>query len=720
MPFLPVIEAPPAAPVEDVVVTASRSGTTLADMPLHTTVISSEDIAASPARSLDQLLRNVPGVNLTGVPATQSDPTGHQTRMRGLGNAKVLVLVDGVPVHDPFYLTTQWFKVPLARVERVEVLRGGYSSLWGNMAVAGVINVITRQAREDGLEVRLGAGSRGSRSAALSADWRVTESLGVNLSVDQIFTAGYASTPREHAWRFPERDTADARNTNATLTLRYDDSDGWSGFLRAGYHVQDQDISYRFGSNQQRNPDASIGVTREFGRGARWQSAAWAQTVDFDKYNGATCYFQPAGGGARCPNANAVTPVQVNDDVLQYYTQHGLLGYRERGASTVLSLPFGSWLKAVQVGADVRRLSASDDETFYGAPTNRDAPQANVASATHGAGVQRFLGAFLQLQLAPLPAVDVTLAARHDSWRNHDREFVRTRADGTATGGVVPDSSHDAFDPSVAVRWQAAAALALRGAAYRSFRAPGFNNTLRTFGTTTPTIANPDLGPETLKGWEIGADLEAGEFSASGTYFRYAVRDQIATFRVNGHASAPPLVRTICSDGGPNLANCGGAANFYTNDQDSESHGLELSLDWKALPGLQLGADYTRTISRLTRRGAVVTDPLGVQLAGLPRDVAVLRARWSPTYTLGLHAQARYIGSLLYDTTSVPGTVFRQGSNVVVDARATYARERWDVSAGVVNLLDREYSEGSYTVSQPWNRTLSAPRTFNAELRWRF
>ena len=82
--------------LDAVTVAASRSETKVEDMPLHTTVITREQIEASPAQSLDQLLRNVPGLNFTGVPAAQSDPTGHQTKMRGLGNAKVLVLLDGV------------------------------------------------------------------------------------------------------------------------------------------------------------------------------------------------------------------------------------------------------------------------------------------------------------------------------------------------------------------------------------------------------------------------------------------------------------------------------------------------------------------------------------------------------------------------------------------------------------------------------------------------
>ena len=159
-------EAADATALDPVVVTASRSATKVEEMPLHSTVITREELKASPAQSLDQLLRNVPGLNFAGIPAAQSDPTAHQTRMRGLGNAKVLVLLDGVPVHDPFYLTTQWFKLPLSNIERVEIVRGGYSSLWGNMATAGVVNIISRRIRDDAGELTASVIHAKSRNAS--------------------------------------------------------------------------------------------------------------------------------------------------------------------------------------------------------------------------------------------------------------------------------------------------------------------------------------------------------------------------------------------------------------------------------------------------------------------------------------------------------------------------------------------------------------------------
>ena len=137
----------------EITVSASRNESYLADMTTHTTIITIAEIQNSPAQSLDQFLKTIPGFNFSGAPTYLSDPTGTQTKIRGLGNAKVLVLLDGIPILDPFYLTTQWFRVPMSGIERIEIIRGGDSSLWGSMAVGGVVNVITKTPKTNSADI---------------------------------------------------------------------------------------------------------------------------------------------------------------------------------------------------------------------------------------------------------------------------------------------------------------------------------------------------------------------------------------------------------------------------------------------------------------------------------------------------------------------------------------------------------------------------------------
>ncbi len=706
-----------SAELKAVVVSASRSQARVEAMPLNTTIVSQEDIQKSSAQTLDQLLRDVPGLNFTGVPAAQSDPTGHQTKMRGMGNAKVLVLLDGVPIHDPFYLTTQWFKVPLSTIERVEVVRGGNSSLWGNMAVAGVINIVSKRPTDNAGEASFNAGSNGTLSAALSKNIVLSDALSVNLSIDKLNSRGYDTVPADQLWRYPARQPVNTQDTNLQLTTYFKPSGDLKGYVRIGQHVQDQDISYVNGKNLQTDPDISASLTKTLDDKASVTTTAWAQYLEFEKYNGATCYWTSA-----CTSTTKVgdTTASITPNVVPYYTQYGSQRYREQGASAIYTTAMEGLLNSLQLGVDYRHLSASDLEYFYAAPTSL----ANVQkfnSSTLGRAEQTFTGVFAQTKLAPTDALDITLSARFDSWDNTDRLNTRTTAAGVTSGGVQPSSNTTALDPSLAARYAFSDALAVRGAAYKSFRAPGFNNTTRTYGANTPTIANPDLTPENLFGRELGIDYNQGPLSLSATYFQYDINNMIATFKVSSYATAPALVRSICSSGGADLTNCGGSANFYTNDQDGQSSGLELTARWKAGTQWAFDAAYTRTNSTLTRKGSIVTDPVGVQLAGVPQDAASLGVTWKPNAAWQSHLQARYIGSMNIDTTSTAGVEYKQGDITVWDASLLYRLSKSvDVNASVVNVLDTQYSENAYAYNQPWSRTLSMPRTLTLGLKMRF
>lgn len=708
--------------LSSMVVSASRSQTKVEDLPLHATVITQEEIQRSPAQTLDQLLRNVPGMNFTGVPAAQSDPTGHQTKMRGMGNAKVLVLLDGVPIHDAFYLTTQWFKVPLSNIERVEVVRGGASSLWGSMATAGVVNIISKRPQGYGGEFSMSAGEHGTTKVSLAHGMVLSDTLGLNIAIDQFQTDGYQQTPQEHLWRFAGKNPTGDKNSNVQITAFFRPNADLDGYLRIGNHVQDQDISYQLGSNVQKSPDFAAGLTQRFDKTSSITAYGWAQSVNFQKYNGAACYM----AGASCPTSSSVVPANVNRNIYQYYSQFGSQHYRERGGSVTYSKALSGLPVSFQVGADYRRLTAADLEFFFSTPTAVGSLPLN--SITYGSGEQTFIGLFGQASYSPFDALELTLSGRSDRYRMTDRTNSRRTAAGVSTGGNLDDSSTKAFSPNIGARFHVTNELSVRGSGYRSFRAPGFNNITRTYGTgTSTTIANPNLERETLEGWELGADFDNGKFSLGATYFLNNIRNMIATYTVRASAaSIPTQVTTICGAVvGGGFSNCGGATTtsvkYYTNDQDGQAHGLELEGKWRIQDNLTLEATFTHTDTYLTRRGTVVTDPLGVQLAGVPKDVASLGVSWQPDAKWRTYAELRYIGPMYYDTTSINNTYFGQDGATIVNASLGY---KWDKSvemfATANNLFDKEYSESTYSYNQPWSKTLSMPRNVMVGFKVRY
>lgn len=714
--------APPAAnaaTLNTVTVTASLNNTSVEDMPLHTTIITQDDIKKSPAKTLDQLLRTIPGFNFTGIPAAISDPTGQQTKMRGLGNAKVLVLVDGIPVMDPFYLTTQFYKIPMADIDHIEIIRGGTSSLWGSMAVAGMINIVTRRPTDNSGTITVGGGSEGTASVAWSQNFKVSDALELNLAVNQYRTNGYIQTPSQYLWKFPGLKANSARDTNVELSAFFHLTDDLGGFLRVGDHQQDQNIGYSYGKNLQNNPDLALGLDDSFGRAGSLSWRAWAQEVDFSKYNGSTCYYQLAGG---CLNSNSKNEL-VSNDVVEYYTQHSAQDYHEQGTSLTYSKFFGNVLDSVQAGFNYRHLSATDSEWFYATPSSLAVPQ--VLNATgYGQGQQAFGGVFAQAKFSPISALQITLSGRYDYWQNTDQINTLTKAStGVVTGGAIPASSKSAFDPGVGLHYDVTDDWSFRGAAYKAFRAPGFNNITRSYGVGPTTVANPYLGPETMSGWEVGSDYRNDDVSLGATYFSYSIKNMIATYRITSAVGAPQPVLNLCSSSttSPNLTNCGGSANYYTNNQNGQSHGVELNGSWNLSRTLTLGANLTYTKTYLTSEAASITTPLNVQLVGVPRKMGSLNATWRPLDKLTVYGQMFYIGPMYLDETTTRGTNYGQGGNVFYNASMSYALAgSLDLSASVVNAFDRKYSENAYAITQPWLQTLSMPRTFYVSATFKY
>ena len=139
------VGAQPAAlaTLEPVVVTAARSPQPIADLLADVTVISAAEIQRSGAQSLPQLLQRQPGVEVTinGGPGATSG-----VFLRGANAGQTLVLIDGLRIGSVSVGATALEAIPLDQIERIEILRGPASSLYGADAIGGVIQVFTKQA----------------------------------------------------------------------------------------------------------------------------------------------------------------------------------------------------------------------------------------------------------------------------------------------------------------------------------------------------------------------------------------------------------------------------------------------------------------------------------------------------------------------------------------------------------------------------------------------
>ena len=174
--------------LDQIIVTGSRAPISAADIGSAVTIITRQDIDRRQVRYVSELLRAVPGfsVSHTGVVGSQT-----QVRVRGSEANQVLVLIDGVRANDPATGDEfRWEYLATANIERIEIVRGPQSALWGSDAIGGVVHIITKSGRDTpGVGGYLEAGSESTLNAAMNGGFG-GDTWSVVVGVEQLATDG--------------------------------------------------------------------------------------------------------------------------------------------------------------------------------------------------------------------------------------------------------------------------------------------------------------------------------------------------------------------------------------------------------------------------------------------------------------------------------------------------------------------------------------------------
>ncbi len=214
--------------LDQIIVSGSRTPLTINELGSTVSVISRDDIERREARTVSELLRSVPGIAVS-----HSGVTGSQTqvRVRGAEANHVLVMIDGVRANDPATGDEfRWEYLSTGNIERIEIVRGPQSSLWGSDAVSAVVHIITRDGQAgSGLDGFVEGGSFNTANAGLngslgSNNWSLTASL-----------EGHRTDGQNISRTGSEKD--DAELTSATLSARIEASEVVT--VRAGLRAID-------------------------------------------------------------------------------------------------------------------------------------------------------------------------------------------------------------------------------------------------------------------------------------------------------------------------------------------------------------------------------------------------------------------------------------------------------------------------------------------------
>jgi len=687
--------------LNDMVVNATRSGTQLDQMSLNTTILTKEVLESSPDQTIDQVLKNVPGVFLNDVPYYQKDPTGQSINVRGLGYGRTLVLIDGLPANDAFYGTVQWNLVPMSSIESVEFVRGGVSSLWGNYGMGGVININTRTPKNSSQEVSASYGAFGTGNIAASKDLIVSDALQMRFSADYFSSEGFQNyatiSPGSPSNIKNGMGTDAVKNSNVRLQNYFKPTQDTNAFLRMGYSTMaDLSNNYAIAPNLIQMADVAGGSTTNLDTNKKVQVNVYYQATNFYKQT-----------------ANNLTASPKNPYINANYTDP----YSTLGASTQYTHDLKSiGIDQYIVGVDARNISASNltnnlSSTGSGA----------VASVNYAKGQQNFYGLLSQLKSsASAIPLEATLGARVDFWNSQTPTLYNAGANGAnPTYQNIPNQSKTQLSPSLGLLYKATSNWDLRTAAYQAFHAPSMNNTLRSYGNSTSgySIANPNLTPETMTGYELGTDYRWKNGFAQLTGFSNYIQNAITSYKITSANSA--FANSLCSASGITgcVANSNGSGytnvSYYTNQQNLLSRGIEFQYhhDVNAHWALDGGYSYTRTV--LT--WSATTDPINTQVGGVPMNMANAGVTFYPVPQASLTSTVRYVGNSWMATGSLPVPAY-----AVVGLRANYqVTPQASVFASVVNLLNRQYvtfniasQASSYQAGMPQAISVGARITF--------
>jgi iron complex outermembrane receptor protein len=515
----------PATLLETVTVTPTRQEQRLGDIPASVNVVTSEEIAASPALVADDVLRNVPTFSLfRRTSSLVAQPTTQGVSLRGIGpsgQSRTLVMLDGIPFNDPFGGWVYWTRVPLDSVDRIEMTDGTTSSLYGNYAMGGVINIITARPTRGMLDLKTQYGTEGSPKFDFLAANR-WNNLGALVEGSFFKTDGFPIVaPIE---RGPIDNNADVDYRNISAKVEYAPSDKFNAFVRGGYFSENRNNAKVGELNDTRWTTVNGGIRTRLKDGSDLQARVF---VDVSR-----THF----------NFLAVTNPATTRNLVRLATDQHV---PTNGVGTTVA-----WNKALNsknvlsAGADWRWIDGDSQEGAYvPAVPATIIPPVTIASTLSvnriSGGTQQLSGAFVQDVFTPTNKLIVTLSARLDHWRNYDGHNLESSAiTGLPTVNNrpnIPERSDTVVSPRGAVMYHVTDKVSIWGAANSGFRAPTLTELYRQFSVgAITTRPNDQLGPESLVGGEAGITVApASNVTARLTWFNNYVDDPVLNVTLN-------------------------------------------------------------------------------------------------------------------------------------------------------------------------------------------
>ena len=673
----------PSQIMSEVVVSASGFEQELKQAPASISVVTREDLEKKNFRDLAEALQDVEGIDVRGATGKTG---GFNISMRGMPSDYTLILVDGRRPNPAGETTPNGFGAaltslipPISAIERIEVIRGPMSTLYGSDAMGGVINIITRKvAKEWGGSVQVEGSlpKNGDQGAVQKTSFYLNGPIQEN-KLGLALRGSYLN-----------RDGSDLKSSSSGGTI----SDRGPSPTKS-----DQ---YSIGARLTLTPIAGHEV---------WLDVDQAHT----EYDNRNCELGTLDR-LDCDTGSTTTTYSGYADKLKFDRDQYAIGYNgnisigriEASLSQVDNKTIGRTIPSEAFKTGMDRSLAGTGRTLTSKSTTLDAKIITPILETSllSVGTQYIDSTATD----GIPALYGNGKFNQKTWALFAENEWSITEKLTATGGLRYDH-HDKFggnwSPRAYLVWNTSEFITLKGGVSQGFRAPKINDLVDGLSGMsgqgkTLSLGNPNLKPETSTSTELGFlfDNKKNWFS-SVTVFHNKIKNKMSSEDcipngVGETFASCSMVDWTGYSSAPNARNNPGGS-YSINRDTGKTWGLELANKFALTPSLQLSANYTWTDSELKDKGLVVG-----KLSDTPKHKASASLNWTINNQWATWLQAEYRGkSRRADTINYDSAEYKaMGANLkaysLLHLGASYKMTpKVTFTATIYNLLDKDFRE---------------------------
>jgi outer membrane receptor for ferrienterochelin and colicins len=518
---------------EEVVVTATRTGSPVEDIPASVEVITEEELEAKGAEKLSDALKLATGISLTNIIGREEAGVS----IRGFKTDQVLILVDGRRLSGDMGGGYEIDRLSIENVKRIEVIRGPMSALYGSEALGGVVNIVTKQPEGLSLEVNpelssyVGGGLQ--KTASLFASGPVTENLNLSGSVSYIDRDPYKKDGSELLYN--------GRYINASLKSVYEMSPGRELVFDAAY------------MNELVDPESVSQMTGTMRR-TTWDDARYDASVQLTlgvglteyRFRGYFSYYDKLYQVYDLDTGQVANHIIADRyfPAVEAQVTHGFYGAGDHLLTAGLEYRADTYKGTkIKTGEDFEFEEEIDGKTYGGA-----------TKTLH------YAGAYVQDEWNPFPHLLVVGSLRYDQ--------------AFEIAGSL--------SPKIGLTFTLTPGLRVKGSYGRGFRSPDVEELYYDFTAymgpvigVHHVIGNPDLEPETSHSIELSVEGETDGLSGKATWFYNDVDNLIEAVIIGG--SGTVIDPTVSQ---------------YRNIRKARFRGLELEARAGILENLTLSGSY--------------------------------------------------------------------------------------------------------------------------------